>query len=293
MNDDNLNSHDDSIRRLLAEAVGPQSLRDAEIEAMLTSTKSATALSHEQRQRIVGKVGRLILAADSHETDVTSTAAPEMLVSRAIHHAPQPRLVMISTTDIPRQSNRKAAIASLLASLLALVSVVVLTSNTPDPSGITDNRRSETDTLRLDLQQRHAMLQSARYQMTAKPLPQAPAMTQVAVGDEISTGELERRRISLPEGSVLYVNSNTHVKIVNERRVEVTKGEVFIEVVPTVEPHGASQRVSVDAAAINSTHEQLPAASAVPLRLKSSHQLAPSPHWGQSLPSVSMIQKPT
>ncbi|MCA9012444.1 MAG: FecR domain-containing protein, partial [Planctomycetaceae bacterium] len=262
MNEEILNFRDKSIRRLLAEAVAPQLLVDSEIEAMLTSADLTTPLSDEQLHRLVGKVQGLIETADDADRTVTSTALPAVVVSQSTHHAPEPRLVVVSTTEIPLRSNRKAAIASLLASLLALISVVVLSSNVPVPRAISQNdqRNKLQGTLLTDLQRRLALPRTVPYQMTAKQRPETPPVGKVAVGDEISTGERERRRVSLPDGSVLYVNSNAHVKIVTERRVEVTKGEVFVEVVPTFsEPHGASVQATVDTA---------PAAGAVPLRFE-------------------------
>lgn len=269
MNEDNLNSQDESIRRLLAEAVGPQALLNAEIEAMLTIADATTPLIHEQLNRIVSKVGRLIETADDADHTVTSTALPAVVVSQSTHHASQPRLIVVSTVDVPLRGNRKAAIASLLASLLALVSVAVLTSNTPVPRAVSQHnqRNKASGTLLTDLQRRRALQRTALYQMTAKPKSKTPPAAKVAVGDDIFTSELERRRVVLPDGSVLYVNSNTHVKIVSERRVEVTKGEVFVEVVPTFEPHSAGQRGAVDAAD-SKKGKPLPAASAVPLRFE-------------------------
>jgi len=245
MNKDILNSQDKSIRRLLAEAVAPQSFMNADIEAMLASTDTPTPLSDEQLHRLVGKVQRLIETADDADRAVTSTALPVVVVSQSTHHASQPRLVVVSTTDVPLRANRKAAIASLLASLLALVLVVVLTSNVPVPRAISQNdqRHKSLTILLTELQRRQALQNTVRYQMTAKPKPETLPVVKVAVGDEISTGELERRRMSLPDGSVLYVNNNAHVRIVSERRVEVAKGEVFVEVVPTLEPNGQSSKL--------------------------------------------------
>ncbi len=261
MNEDSLNSQEESIHRLMSAAMGADYLRDDEIESLLLASEPANVPGDEQMQRIVGKVSRLIEA--SHEATVAAASTPEVatLISHGTLHSSQPRLVSVSTTEMLPRSNRKATIASLLA----LVSIVVLTSNAPVPHAISqnDHRNKLLGTLLTDLQRRQQLQGTGRYQMTAKPLPETPPVAKVAVGDEISTGELERRRVSLPDGSVLYVNSNAHVKIVSERSVEVTKGEVFVEVVPTFsEPHGASQRVIVNAAAINSAHKQLPAASA-------------------------------
>ncbi|MDA1013149.1 MAG: VIT domain-containing protein [Planctomycetota bacterium] len=61
----------------------------------------------------------------------------------------------------------------------------------------------------------------------------AAAPRRVAVGDQIETGDRERRRVTLPDGSVLYVNVNTQVSVTAARRVRVHVGDVFVEVVPS------------------------------------------------------------
>ncbi len=52
------------------------------------------------------------------------------------------------------------------------------------------------------------------------------------IGETISTGAQERRRVTLDDGSILYVNEQTTVTLAATRRVKLTKGEVFVEVVP-------------------------------------------------------------
>ena len=238
MNDNSLNSNNDSIRRLMSAAMEPIVLNDDDIDLQLRSANEATAIGDEQVQRIVDKVSRLIDAACIAEVTSKSTTANTTVnttaSSRITLNGTTPRLVSVSITDLPPRSNRKAAIASLLASLLALVSVVVLTANTPVQRTIShsDNVNGNSKLLRADLMRRQAMPLASRYQMTAKPLIESPVSVRVAVGDEISTGEFERRRVTLPDGSVLFVNSRSQVKIATKRRVEVSQGEVFVEVVP-------------------------------------------------------------
>ena len=43
------------------------------------------------------------------------------------------------------------------------------------------------------------------------------------------------RRVALPDGSILYVNQNTRVKLDADRRVTLESGEVFVEVAPRQE----------------------------------------------------------
>ncbi len=68
--------------------------------------------------------------------------------------------------------------------------------------------------------------------LTPRPRPTPPAPTVVAAGSTITTGAGERRRVVLPDHSVLYVNEKTTAKVDAERRVTLTSGEVFVEVAP-------------------------------------------------------------
>jgi ferric-dicitrate binding protein FerR (iron transport regulator) len=68
--------------------------------------------------------------------------------------------------------------------------------------------------------------------LTPRPLPTAPPITKVAVGDTVQTKAGERSRVILADGSVLYVNQNTTVRLEAERRLQLSEGNVFVEVAP-------------------------------------------------------------
>jgi ferric-dicitrate binding protein FerR (iron transport regulator)/tetratricopeptide (TPR) repeat protein len=65
-----------------------------------------------------------------------------------------------------------------------------------------------------------------------RPRPAADAVKPVAVGETLQTKAGERRRVSLPDGSVLYLNQNTELKVDETRRLTLSRGEVYIEVTP-------------------------------------------------------------
>ncbi|MEJ7591774.1 MAG: VIT domain-containing protein [Planctomycetaceae bacterium] len=225
MNDEPQIPADATLHRLLTTAIGPDTMSDEEIESRLNSIHPSIALSDEQTQRIVGKVNRLL---NSAPTAAPNSAAPLLPVDQ------RPRLVSATTNEPPRPI-RIPALAALLASLLALVSVIVLTPEAPSRSQISQldqNPKSAALVLQGDLKTGFSGRMAPRYWMTAKQLPDAVPVAKVSVGDDIATGDLERRRVTLPDGSVLYVNSGSQVKIATARRVEVTRGEVFVEVVP-------------------------------------------------------------
>src|SRR5262249_34586789 len=68
--------------------------------------------------------------------------------------------------------------------------------------------------------------------VTPRPRATPPAAPTAAIGDTITTRAKENRRVALPDGSVLYLNQNTVVKIEAERRVILSAGEIFVEVSP-------------------------------------------------------------
>ena len=66
--------------------------------------------------------------------------------------------------------------------------------------------------------------------LVAQARPAAAKVELAAVGSEIRTGARERRLVSLPDGSRLFVNQATAVKVDTARQITVTAGEVFVEV---------------------------------------------------------------
>jgi ferric-dicitrate binding protein FerR (iron transport regulator)/tetratricopeptide (TPR) repeat protein len=72
----------------------------------------------------------------------------------------------------------------------------------------------------------------ASYLLTPRALPAAPETPAVAVGEQIETRAGERRRVRLPDGSILYVNENTQVHLTGTRRARLEAGTVFVEVEP-------------------------------------------------------------
>lgn len=61
--------------------------------------------------------------------------------------------------------------------------------------------------------------------------PEAPKTTAVAVGDTIETKPGEKRRVVLPDGSLLYVNQNTEIELTGDRHVKLRKGNIFLEAI--------------------------------------------------------------
>ncbi len=71
--------------------------------------------------------------------------------------------------------------------------------------------------------------------LTCRPRPAPQALKPLAVGEEIQTATGQRRRVGLPDGSLLLVNEQTTVKITAARRLTVSNGAIQVEVAPAAE----------------------------------------------------------
>jgi Ca-activated chloride channel family protein len=61
--------------------------------------------------------------------------------------------------------------------------------------------------------------------------PEAPKTVAVAVGDKIETKAGEKRRVVLPDGSLLYVDQSTRLQLLGDRRINLGSGNIFIEAI--------------------------------------------------------------
>ncbi len=68
--------------------------------------------------------------------------------------------------------------------------------------------------------------------LTPRRRPPAAETQLVSVGDSITTGPGERRRVTLPDGSIVFLNQNTHASLDADRQLSLESGEVYVEVSP-------------------------------------------------------------
>src|SRR5262249_2385406 len=61
---------------------------------------------------------------------------------------------------------------------------------------------------------------------------EGPDEVKVAVGAELQTRPGHARRVTLADGSVLYLNADPHVCYLAERQVRLVRGELYVEVAP-------------------------------------------------------------
>jgi ferric-dicitrate binding protein FerR (iron transport regulator) len=76
--------------------------------------------------------------------------------------------------------------------------------------------------------------------LTAQPRAAVPEDVKVAIGSDLVTEPGQRRRVMLADGSVLYLNAGTRARYSAERTVELTQGEVYVEVSPRAAGSGAT-----------------------------------------------------
>jgi hypothetical protein len=68
--------------------------------------------------------------------------------------------------------------------------------------------------------------------MTPRKVDAAPQPKLLAIGKTIRTDSRERRRVALADGSALFLNQNTSAKLLEDRRLRVDSGQVYLEVAP-------------------------------------------------------------
>ena len=98
-------------------------------------------------------------------------------------------------------------------------------SKPTEPSGAPESQTKRD-------QPRAEIVRVGRRGITARPRPEAPPLERLAVGDVVTTSAGQRKRLGLPDGSVLYVNQDTQLRLDESRRIRLDQGEVYVEVDP-------------------------------------------------------------
>jgi ferric-dicitrate binding protein FerR (iron transport regulator)/tetratricopeptide (TPR) repeat protein len=76
--------------------------------------------------------------------------------------------------------------------------------------------------------------------LTPRERPAAPEARKLTVGETVVTRAGERQRRRLPDGSVLYVDQNTSLRLDADRRATLDRGAVFLEVAPQAPEAGGT-----------------------------------------------------
>ena len=67
--------------------------------------------------------------------------------------------------------------------------------------------------------------------LVPRPKPTSRDVAAATIGQSISTTDNKRREL-LPDGSTLYLDRNTTVRLTSERELGLEKGRIFVEAVP-------------------------------------------------------------
>lgn len=211
-----MNENDnDILRQSLAEALLSQPMNDEEIERSLRDSGVA-AVDDVQLERILANTQTMIRNSAERSGDRLGDSRKSAVIVTSRQRSG-------GRQNSPRNRTSRGAVAALTVAAMSLLAVLFFTSE--------ESVRREVMVAQEKERQQQKVAGIRRQWMTAKTKPVAP-IRRVAVGDVIQTGRHERRRVHLPDGSVLYVNESTQVAVATDRRVNVDRGEVFVEVVP-------------------------------------------------------------
>src|SRR5262245_29662501 len=68
--------------------------------------------------------------------------------------------------------------------------------------------------------------------LKSRPLPAATPDKVLAVGDKLATAAGETQRVRLPDRSLLFVRAGTTLTVQAADRIELSKGELFVQTAP-------------------------------------------------------------
>ncbi len=245
---------DETLRTLIAATLGQADLTDAEIDRELENA-GAGALTDAQVHRILLPVHAAIQAAGE-------AAAPRHSAAPERHSAPprgtretlmdrfSPRVSTMAGSsrhppgaqpwnrgDATTFNNPRGATTALVVSAVCLA-VALLATGRPQRAP----RNRVRDTVVSAAIAAGRLQQLADSPQVARTLSELRDIARLAVGDVVRTHEHERRRMTLPDGSTLYINENTTARVEAARQLTVSSGEVFVDVVPAV--NARRQRIS-------------------------------------------------
>ena len=229
---------DDLFRNRIAVALRELDLpeSDADIAAALDAVV-AEPLSDEAVQRIMERVRTSMVksaeggsaANASRVTSVEQLAGHVLLREGPVLQSARPTMQI-------------GIVAACAAALLAL-GLVFQRADDGDPTPLAGRDHSTRKLLPGELISSHDRASlgtpasgGSRFETQAgssSPSALLASPSRVKVGDTLTTGPREKRRVTLPDGSVLSINERSRVSVVRDRRVKLLAGEVFVEVVPS------------------------------------------------------------
>jgi hypothetical protein len=204
----NHDSEDADLQRMLRSVVEPAQITDHE---QLLACDANRELTNAQTTRILETAQQLI-----HNTD---RSEPTNRITRhAATGSHSTEIVMKRIVDNTNsQRHQRGAITALIVSSLTLVAVLITTT------------RHSIDTQTQNTAEQHQRLEKVRSDWMRARATKPVRIERVSVGRTITTDETQRRRIGLPDGSVLFVNKDTQFTVVSARRLEVQRASAVLD----------------------------------------------------------------
>ena len=221
---------DDLLQRLLAESAWAFEPEDpADVDALLDAA-DAEQLSDDEVERILRGTTALRCGAGTtlRPSDVS---APGASVNSHLRNnvSPQKEVTMKTLpTNSAKQQPRAAGTALVVVCACVMLAVGLFVA-APDSE---KRQTAEEPPERQNAESVALVADSANAfsATSARVRPEFRTAGPVEPGTTIQTGARERRRLTLADGSILYVNENASLVVQSERKIRVRAGEVFLEV---------------------------------------------------------------
>jgi hypothetical protein len=206
------------------EPQGDMSVGDRNVERLLRSAYDPVPVSDSFAERV--------RAAMHSATD--ERAADERAAST------KPDLRTASTVETPPAAWKMAIAAAIaLSVIVGLFSIsgpnvgqrnVPVVVVAPGNSGSMPVRKSESWNERAGVHPAFGARVEDRLLPKQRTLGIEPV--KLAINQTLTTGKQERKRASLPDGSLVWLNEDTEVRVVGPRRLSLARGEAYFEVAP-------------------------------------------------------------
>ncbi|MFO1044132.1 MAG: FecR domain-containing protein [Planctomycetaceae bacterium] len=195
----------------------------------------------------------------------------ESAIQRILH---QTRFRIAASQDLaPRESSvpesfsggtglrkrSEASHISIVVACLGLVIAVGALTQMGSSLRIASNRDNETVLTGRGTMASYGLIGNRDVPSPRTPADALPAdqPETVSQGQMLATGPREKRRVTLPDGSVLSMNELSRVNVVGRRRIKLLQGEVFVEVVP--QPASGSRPKSAERFVVETARREVTA----------------------------------
>ncbi len=224
---------DDLLHRLLAEsawAFEPE--EPADVDALLDAA-DAEQLNDDEVERILHGTAALRCGAGTtlRPSDVSAPGASVNSHARN-DVSPQKEVTMKTLPpDSANQQSRSAGTALVVVVCACVMLAVGLFIAAPGP----EKRQTADQPQEPKAAESVALVADSADAFSgtsAGVRPEFQTTGSVEPGTTIQTGARERQRLTLADGSILYVNENASLVVETDRKIRVRAGEVFVEVAP-------------------------------------------------------------